>query len=192
MLEGGLVKSHDFFVHFLFDKIYASNFLCRWESSIPYIFRQKSCENLMFLQFLAKSWFLLIFMYIFNASKFPKVQYYLFWYQWIEKIHNYTLVANVSVSCIQCRKSREVVVTNPPPPLRRTCCKNYLRRTRVNGSIYLLLFKLLFPVLNLLHHLGSCFHQCFNGKLITQCVWQVRLTTLHFVLFPFKYWFALC
>ena len=73
-----------------------------------------SCFN----DFLAKNWFLLIFMYIFNASKFPKarwlyevtvtsydVQWYSFWYQWIEEVHTYTLVANIGVSGVPFKKN---------------------------------------------------------------------------------------
>ena len=81
----------------------------------------------MFLQFfLAKNLFLLIFMYIFNASKFPRarrlndvtvtsyeVQWYSFWYQWIEEVHTYTLVANIGVSGVPYRKSREGIATTP-------------------------------------------------------------------------------
>ena len=92
--------------------------------------------------FRKKNWFLLIFMYIFNASKFLRaqwlydvtvtsyeVQWYLFWYQWIEKLRfTYTLVANIGVSGVLYRKPREGVVANP---LRRTYYKKYLRRTRV-------------------------------------------------------------
>ena len=94
-----------------------------------------------FYDFLAKNWFLLIFTYIFNVSKFPRVrwlhdvtvtsyevQWYSFWYQWIEEVHTYTLVANRG-SSVPYRKSREGVATTP---LRRTCYKKYLRRTRVN------------------------------------------------------------
>ena len=64
-----------------------------------------------FYDFLAKHWFLLIFTYILNASKFPRarwlydvtvtsyeVQWYSFWYKWIEEVHTYTLVANIGVS----------------------------------------------------------------------------------------------
>ena len=77
----------------------------------------------MFLQFLAKNWYLLIFMYIFNASQFPwarwlysyEVQWYSFWYQWIEEVHTFTLVANIGVSGVPYRKSREGVPTTPPP-----------------------------------------------------------------------------
>ena len=59
-------------------------------------------------------------MYIFNTSKFVgarwlyasmvtsyKVQWYSFWYQWIEEVHTYTLVANIEVSSVPYRKSRE-------------------------------------------------------------------------------------
>ena len=42
-----------------------------------------------------------------------KVQWYLFWYQWIEEFHTYTLVANIGVSCVPYRKSREGVATTP-------------------------------------------------------------------------------
>ena len=80
----------------------------------------------MFLQFFSEKWFLLIFMYIFNASKVPRarrlydvtvtsyeVQWYSFWYQWIEEVHTYTLVANIGVSGVSYRKSREGVATTP-------------------------------------------------------------------------------
>ena len=69
--------------------------------------------------FLVKNWFLLIFMYIFNASKFPRagwlydvtvtsyeVQWYSFWYQWIEEAIPGTLVANIGISDVPYRKSR--------------------------------------------------------------------------------------
>ena len=36
-----------------------------------------------------------------------EVQWYSFWYLWIEKVHTYTLVANIGVSGILYRKSRE-------------------------------------------------------------------------------------
>ena len=101
---------------------------------------------LCFYDFLAKNWVLLIFTYIFNASKFPRarwlydvtvtsyeVQWYSFWYQWIEEVHTYTLVANI-VSGVPYRKSREGL----QHPLRRTCYKKYVRhvrRTRVNSAI---------------------------------------------------------
>ena len=84
-------------------------------------------------------------MYIFNTSKFAKVrwlyevivtsyevQWYSFWCQWIEEVHIYTLVANIGVSSIPYRKSREGVATIP---LRRTCYKKYLRKTRVKWSV---------------------------------------------------------
>ena len=79
--------------------------------------------------------------FIFNTSKFARarwlynvivtheVQWYSFWYQWTEDVHTYTLVANIGVSSIPYRKSREGVATTP---LRRTCYKKYLRRTRAN------------------------------------------------------------
>ena len=108
---------------------YASNLLCRWESSIPHIISQKSSENSMFLWFFSKKIdFLLIFMYIFNTFKFAmarwlngvmvtsyEVQWYSFWYQWIEEIHTYmyTLVANIGVSSIPYRNSRRGC-NNPP------------------------------------------------------------------------------
>ena len=83
---------------------------------------------------LAKNRFLLIFMYIFNTSKFARArwfydaivtsyefQWYLFWYQWIEEFHTYTLVANIGVSSVPYRKSRDGIAT---PPFRRTFYKN--------------------------------------------------------------------
>ena len=76
-------------------------------------------------------------MYTYNASKFLRcadsmnvtvtsyeVQWYSFWYQWIEEVHTYTLAANIGVLGFQYRKSRKGVATTPPPPLRRTCYKN--------------------------------------------------------------------
>ena len=77
-----------------------------------------------FYDFLVKNWFLLL--YNFNASKFPRgcwlydvtvtsyeVQWYTFWYQWKEGVHTYTLVANIGVSGVLYRKSREGVTTTP-------------------------------------------------------------------------------
>ena len=84
---------------------------------------------------------MLIFTYIFNASKFPRVrwlyditltsyevQWYSFWYQWIDAVHTYALVANIGVSGVPYGKSREGVATTT---LRRTCYKKYPWRTRV-------------------------------------------------------------
>ena len=113
------------------------------KTSFPYmgggLFCQKSCENPMFLRFLAKNRFLLIFMYIFNASKFLRarwlydltvtsyeVQWYSFWNHWTEEVHTYTLVANIGISGVPYRKSREGL----KPPLRMTCYKKYPRRIR--------------------------------------------------------------
>ena len=66
-------------------------------------------------------------MYIFNTSKFAwarllydvivtsyEVQWYSFWYQWIEEVHTYTLVANIGVSSLPYIKSREEVAKPPP------------------------------------------------------------------------------
>ena len=88
-----------------------------------------------FYDFLAKDWFLLIGMYIFNASKFLRerwlyyvtvtsyeVQWYSFWFQWIEEVHTYTLVANIGVSCFLYRKSRGVSTS----PLGGRVTKNTL------------------------------------------------------------------
>ena len=88
---------------------------------------QKSCENSTFLRFLAKNRFLLIFMNVFNTPKSARarwlydvivtsyeVQWYSFWYQWIEEVHTYTLVANIGVSSVPYRKSREGVATTLP------------------------------------------------------------------------------
>ena len=41
-------------------------------------------------------------------------QGYSFWYQWIEEVHTYTQVANIWVSSVSYRKSREGVATTPP------------------------------------------------------------------------------
>ena len=85
-------------------------FKCRWESSFPYIFSQKSCrKNPMFLRFVSEKLIFANFhVYIFNASKFLRarwlndvtvtsyeVQWYSFWYQWIKEVHTYTLVVNI-------------------------------------------------------------------------------------------------
>ena len=128
----------------IFDKICASNFLCRRESSfLPYSAKNPA-KIPCFYDSLVKSWFLLIVTHIFDASKFPRapwlydvtvtsyeVQWYLFWYQWIEEVRTYTLVANTGVSGVSYRKSREGVATTP---FWRTCYKKYLRRTRVKGA----------------------------------------------------------
>ena len=88
--------------------------------------------------FFAKKWFLLIFTYtIFIASKFLRarwlydvtvnsyeIQWYLFWYQWIEEVHTYTLVANIGVSGVPYRKSREGGCNNLPPPFGERVTKN--------------------------------------------------------------------
>ena len=99
-----------------------------------------------FYDFLVKNWFLLIFAYIFNTSKFPRacwlydvtvtsyeVQWYSFWYQWIEEVHTHTLVANIGVLGILYRKLREGL---QQPPFWRMCYKKYLRRMRVNRVIF--------------------------------------------------------
>ena len=43
-----------------------------------------------------------------------EVYWYSFWYQWIKEIHTYTLVANIGVSGVPYRKSREGGCNNPP------------------------------------------------------------------------------
>ena len=81
----------------------------------------------MFLRSFTEKLIFANFTYIFNASKFPRarwfydvtvtsyeVQWYTFWYQWIEEVHTYTLVANIGVSGFPYRKSREGVATTPP------------------------------------------------------------------------------
>ena len=81
----------------------------------------------MFLWFFSEKVIFANFRYIFNASKFLRahwlydvtvtsyeVQSYLFWYQWIEKVHTYTLAANIGVSGVPYRKFREGF-TQPPP-----------------------------------------------------------------------------
>ena len=100
----------------------ASNFLWRWESSFPDIFSQNPAKIPCFYHFIAKNWFLLIFTYIFNASKFLSARWlyditvtsyevqwctHFVWYQWIEEVHAYTLVWNVGVSGVSYRKFRE-------------------------------------------------------------------------------------
>ena len=120
-------------------KIYAPNMLCRWESS--YIISQKSCENPMFLRFFSKKSifanFHVYFQYIKicegtltlgHHSDVYEVQWYSFWYQWIEEVHTYTLVANIGVSSILYRKSREGIATIPHS---ENVLQKYLRRTRV-------------------------------------------------------------
>ena len=127
--SGGVVKSHNFhfvyFINILQDICF--NLLCRWESSIPHIISQTTGENPMFLWFFRKKIdFLLIFMYILNTFKSAReswlndvmvtsyeVQWYSLWSQWIEEIHTYTLVANIGVSSILYRKSREGIATTP-------------------------------------------------------------------------------
>ena len=69
-----------------------------------------------------------MFMYIFNASQFLRarwlydvtvtsyeVQWYSFWYQWIEEVHTYiyTLVAIISVLGVLYRKSEDVLQKIP-------------------------------------------------------------------------------
>ena len=145
MVGGGWWNARTFIlsISWIFCKIYAPNLLCRWELSLPNIISPKSCE-IYFYDFLAKNRFLLIFTYIFNTSKFARarrlydvivtsyeVQWYSFWYQWIEEVHTYTLVANIGVSRVPYRKSTEGVATTP---LRRTCYKKYHRRTRVKSG----------------------------------------------------------
>ena len=79
-----------------------------------------------FYDFVEKNWFLLIFMCIFNSSNFLRsrwlynitvtsyeVQWYSFWYQWIEEGHTYTLVGNIGVSVILYGKSREELQQPP-------------------------------------------------------------------------------
>ena len=39
-----------------------------------------------------------------------EVQWYTFWYQWIEEVHTYTLAANIGISGIPNRKFREDVL----------------------------------------------------------------------------------
>ena len=135
MVEGrGLVKSYgSYFVHFF-------KYLTRYVPQICYI-----DENHHFLtcfyDFLAKIFFLLIFMYIFNAVKFLRVHwlYDVTVTSWSLMVLNlvsmdrgglylYT-VASIGVSGILYRKSRERVTATP---LWRTCYKIYLRRTRVD------------------------------------------------------------
>ena len=41
-----------------------------------------------------------------------KVQWYSFWYQWIKEVHTYRPVANIGVSGVMYRESRESVATN--------------------------------------------------------------------------------
>ena len=70
--------------------------------------------------FLAKNWFFANFHVIFQRIQISEgmltlwrhvtlyeVQWYLLWYQWIEEVHIYTLVANIGVSGVPYRKSRE-------------------------------------------------------------------------------------
>ena len=106
-----------------------------------------------FYDFFAKNRFLLTFMYIFNTSKFARerwlydavtlyeVQWYSLWYQWIEEVHTYTLVANIGVSSVEnpYRKSRE---GNATPPFGGRVTKNTsggrgLLHVSVLGFIYI-------------------------------------------------------
>ena len=41
-----------------------------------------------------------------SQSTSYEVQWYSFWYQWIEEVHTYTLVVNIGVSGVPYRKSR--------------------------------------------------------------------------------------
>ena len=146
--RGGLVKSHGFVFFFFFLFCPFRKYLTRYMLQTSFV-----DENHHFLTYsvtrnshvstiFSENWFLLIFTYIFNASKLPRVhwlyeitvtsyevQWYLFWYQWIEEVLTYTLVANIGVSGVSYRKSMEGVATISP--LRRTWYKKYFRRTRV-------------------------------------------------------------
>ena len=61
-----------------------------------------------------------------------KVEWCSFWYQWIEEVHTYTLVANIGGSSVPYRKPGRELQKSPPPQLRRMCYRKYIWRTRVN------------------------------------------------------------
>ena len=116
-----------------------SNLLCRWKSSFSYIFSQNPAKSHVSTIF-SENWFFAKFQVFFNASKFPRarwlydvtvtsyeVQWYSFWYQWIEEG---TLVTNIGVSGVPYRKSRRGTTT---PPHSEDVLQKYLKRTRVNN-----------------------------------------------------------
>ena len=78
MVERGSVKSHNFyFVHFIIILQDICSKLAMWMRIIISLHNQqkkkkKSLKNPIFLRFLAKNRFLLIFRYIFNTSKFVR------------------------------------------------------------------------------------------------------------------------
>ena len=141
------MKSHDsYFVHFF-------KYLTRYVLQTCYVdvnlnflsIQPKFCENPMLLLLLAKMffcWFLCIFsmhpkflrapwLYDVTVTSY-EVQWYSFWYQWIEEVHTYTLVANIGVSDVLYRKSREEVATPPPS---EDVLQKYRRRMRVKAGI---------------------------------------------------------
>ena len=81
-------------------------------------------------------------MHIFNTSKFARarwlydvivtsfeVQWFSFWYQWIEEVHIYT---NIGVSSVLYRKiQRGGTGLQQPPPPSQDVLQKYLRRTIV-------------------------------------------------------------
>ena len=95
-----------------------------------------------FYDFLAKNWFLLISCIVYfqciqislgalTLRRHGDVIWrsmYSFWYQWIEEVHTYTLVAHIWVSGVPYRKSRKGV---QQPPSLEDVLQKYIRRTRV-------------------------------------------------------------
>ena len=57
--------------------------------------------------------------------------WYLFWYQWKEDTHSYTVVANKGIQDVYYRKSRW---GRNNPPFGGTCYRKWLRRTRVKAA----------------------------------------------------------
>ena len=113
-------------------------------------------------------------MYIFNTSKFARaswiydvivtsyeVQWYSFWYQWIEEVHTYTLVSNIGVSSVPYRKYREGVATTP---LWRTCYKNTSGGRGLSLTRPLSMFSMLFCLILIFTH-------CFDNN------WQFHTGT---------------
>ena len=93
-----------------------------------HIINQKSCEKPMFLRLFSENRFLLNFPGRADFMTSYEVQWYSFWYQWIEVVHAYTLVANIGVSSDPFRKSRR----DCNNLLSEDVLQNHLRRTRVN------------------------------------------------------------
>ena len=104
---------------FLVETRYACNLVCRLDLALSYVFCRKFRENRMFLRFFSQNRFCLFFVFIFNMLKILRLRlhydtivtsyadgWYLFWYQWKEETHSYTVVANIRVQGVYYRKSR--------------------------------------------------------------------------------------